>query len=194
MGARYARGYPEEAALRCRSGTEALKGNLPEKASISFRQALALNPLLWEAFEGLCSIGMCIGMCSLKQSYNVPSHMQGQYLRLTSCFLHGHNQLREVHLRASPPSKCPRLLVLDSSLLNPRMVGIPFVAGDQSLPCLRHFAWAHQALHAILCKSLSIHRSFVLPTHHQAAPLPTYHFVHPICHSFSRPDPPERRQ
>lgn len=57
MGARYARGYPEEAALRCRSGTEALKGNLPEKASISFRQALALNPLLWEAFEGLCSIG-----------------------------------------------------------------------------------------------------------------------------------------
>ena len=58
MGSRAAKAFPEEAALRCRSGTEALKGNLPEKASLSFRQALALNPMLWEAFEGLCTIGM----------------------------------------------------------------------------------------------------------------------------------------
>jgi anaphase-promoting complex subunit 3 len=36
----------------------ALKGSLPEKASLSFRQALALNPMLWEAFEGLCALGM----------------------------------------------------------------------------------------------------------------------------------------
>lgn len=35
----------------------ALKGNLPEKATVSFRQALAMNPLLWEAFEGLCALG-----------------------------------------------------------------------------------------------------------------------------------------
>ncbi|KAF7967653.1 hypothetical protein HWV62_33571 [Athelia sp. TMB] len=57
MGSRNAKAFPDEAALRCRSGTEALKGNIPEKAAISFRQALALNPLLWEAFDGLCSIG-----------------------------------------------------------------------------------------------------------------------------------------
>lgn len=57
MGSRNARGFPEEAALHCRSGTEALKGNLPERATLSFRQALALNPMLWEAFDGLCAIG-----------------------------------------------------------------------------------------------------------------------------------------
>ncbi|KAJ6546518.1 hypothetical protein DFH09DRAFT_1507211 [Mycena vulgaris] len=54
---RPARPFPDEAALRCRSGNMSLKGNLPEDASVSFRQALALNPLLWEAFEGLCAIG-----------------------------------------------------------------------------------------------------------------------------------------
>lgn len=57
MGPRTSRAFPEEAALRCRAGTMALKGNLPEKATASFRQALALNPLLWEAFEGLCALG-----------------------------------------------------------------------------------------------------------------------------------------
>jgi hypothetical protein len=57
MAMRSARPFPEEAALRCRSGTEALRGNLPEKASLSFRQALALDPMLWEAFEGLCAMG-----------------------------------------------------------------------------------------------------------------------------------------
>lgn len=57
MGPRTSRAFPEEAALRCRAGTMALKGNLPEKAAASFRQALALNPFLWEAFEGLCALG-----------------------------------------------------------------------------------------------------------------------------------------
>ncbi|KAJ8597890.1 TPR-like protein [Rhizopogon salebrosus TDB-379] len=51
------RAFAEEAAIRCRSGTMAMKGNLPEHATHSFRQALALNPMLWEAFEGLCSLG-----------------------------------------------------------------------------------------------------------------------------------------
>ncbi|TFK72166.1 TPR-like protein [Pluteus cervinus] len=51
--------YPDSAALHCRAGVEALKGNIPEKASSSFRRALALNPHLWEAFEGLCAIGSC---------------------------------------------------------------------------------------------------------------------------------------
>ncbi|KAF8061558.1 hypothetical protein FPV67DRAFT_1783469 [Lyophyllum atratum] len=54
---RTARPFPDEAALRCRSGSMALKGNLPEKASSSFRQALAINPQIWEAFEGLCALG-----------------------------------------------------------------------------------------------------------------------------------------
>ncbi|RDB23972.1 Protein bimA [Hypsizygus marmoreus] len=54
---RAAQPFPDEAALRCRSGNMALKGNLPEKASVSFRQALTLNPHLWEAFEGLCALG-----------------------------------------------------------------------------------------------------------------------------------------
>lgn len=49
--------FPEEAALRCRSGTTALKGNMPEKASRSFQDALTLNPYVWEAFEGLCALG-----------------------------------------------------------------------------------------------------------------------------------------
>lgn len=57
MGPRTSRAFPEEAATRCRSGTMAMKGNLPEEATRSFRQALALNPMLWEAFEGLCSLG-----------------------------------------------------------------------------------------------------------------------------------------
>ncbi|KAJ6630660.1 hypothetical protein B0H10DRAFT_2160078 [Mycena sp. CBHHK59/15] len=47
---RPARPFPDEAALRCRSGNMALKGNLPETP-------LVLNPLLWEAFEGLCATG-----------------------------------------------------------------------------------------------------------------------------------------
>lgn len=59
---RPARIFPDEAALRCRSGTMALKGNLSEMASLSFRQALALNPQLWEAFEGLCALGMSVVM------------------------------------------------------------------------------------------------------------------------------------
>lgn len=54
---RPAQTFPDEAALRCRSGTMALKGNLSEMASLSFRQALALNYQLWEAFEGLCALG-----------------------------------------------------------------------------------------------------------------------------------------
>jgi anaphase-promoting complex subunit 3 len=62
------RPVPEEAALQCRSGMMALKGNLPEQASLSFRQALALNPVLWEAFEGLCALGLSICHYSISAS------------------------------------------------------------------------------------------------------------------------------
>lgn len=40
----------------------ALKGNLPEMASRSFQDALASNPYIWEAFEGLCALGTQIGL------------------------------------------------------------------------------------------------------------------------------------
>ncbi|KAK0210591.1 hypothetical protein DFS33DRAFT_1294196 [Desarmillaria ectypa] len=57
-GPRTARQFPDDAALHCRAGTMALKGNLQDKAAISFQQALSLNPYIWEAFEGLCSLGV----------------------------------------------------------------------------------------------------------------------------------------
>ncbi|GBE82491.1 Anaphase-promoting complex subunit 3 [Sparassis crispa] len=57
MSSRTVVSFPEEAVLHCRSGNMALKGNLPENAAVSFHKALALNPMLWEAFEGLCMLG-----------------------------------------------------------------------------------------------------------------------------------------
>ncbi|KAI0253938.1 hypothetical protein BJV78DRAFT_1280665 [Lactifluus subvellereus] len=54
---RGARTFPEEAVLHCRSGLTALKGNLPDQARSSLLRALALNPMIWEAFEGLCGLG-----------------------------------------------------------------------------------------------------------------------------------------
>ncbi|KAF9069684.1 hypothetical protein BDP27DRAFT_1222171 [Rhodocollybia butyracea] len=54
---RTARQSPDPAAIQCRSGVMALKGNLHSIAAQSFREALALNPLIWEAFEGLCALG-----------------------------------------------------------------------------------------------------------------------------------------
>lgn len=54
---RTARNFPEEAVLHCRSGLTALKGNLPDQARGSLLRALSLNPMIWEAFEGLCSLG-----------------------------------------------------------------------------------------------------------------------------------------
>jgi anaphase-promoting complex subunit 3 len=49
-----------------------LKGNLPEDASVSFRQALALNPFLWEAFEGLCAIGARPSNCPRSCVFRFP--------------------------------------------------------------------------------------------------------------------------
>ena len=58
MNSRTAKAFPDEAILCCHAGTAALQGNLHESAAMSYRQALALNPMLWEAFEGLCAIGV----------------------------------------------------------------------------------------------------------------------------------------
>ncbi len=57
MGQRTASAFPDAATLCCQAGNSALKGNLHESAAMSYRQALALNPMIWEAFEGLCAIG-----------------------------------------------------------------------------------------------------------------------------------------
>jgi anaphase-promoting complex subunit 3 len=72
MAPRLSRPFPEEAALRCRSGMMALRGNFPEKASLSFRQALAINPLLWEAFEGLCALGLLSVFFCLTSNLLIP--------------------------------------------------------------------------------------------------------------------------
>lgn len=57
----------EKAALFCHSGLNAVKGNSPEIAAISFREALRMNPMLWEAFEGLCQLGVS----SISHTYHV---------------------------------------------------------------------------------------------------------------------------
>ncbi|KZV92867.1 TPR-like protein [Exidia glandulosa HHB12029] len=56
-GARETTRFPDEAILHLKAGEAAMKGNMPQQAVDSFRKALALNPLLWEAFEGLCTLG-----------------------------------------------------------------------------------------------------------------------------------------
>ncbi|KAG8914429.1 anaphase-promoting complex subunit cdc27 [Tulasnella sp. 408] len=53
------RASPDESVLLCKAGTLALKGNLHDQAVQYFQQALALNPFLWEAVEGLCRLGKC---------------------------------------------------------------------------------------------------------------------------------------
>jgi len=49
--------YSDEAVLHLKAGEASLKGNAKEQALESFRRALKLNPLLWEAFEGMCTLG-----------------------------------------------------------------------------------------------------------------------------------------
>ena len=56
-GMRSTQTFSEAGILHCRSGNMALKGNMPDKARTSFQAALSSDPMLWEAFEGLCSMG-----------------------------------------------------------------------------------------------------------------------------------------
>ncbi|KAL4251628.1 Tetratricopeptide-like helical domain superfamily protein [Abortiporus biennis] len=57
MGPRTSSAFPPQAALHCQAGMTAMKGHQPEEAASSFRQALKLDPMLWDAFEGLCALG-----------------------------------------------------------------------------------------------------------------------------------------
>lgn len=52
-----ARQFPDAAVLACRAGTMAMKGNLTREAIAHFNRALAINPFMWEAIEGLCQLG-----------------------------------------------------------------------------------------------------------------------------------------
>ncbi|KAJ3923641.1 hypothetical protein F5877DRAFT_31172 [Lentinula edodes] len=54
---RTARQSPDLAAVHCLSGAMALRGNRQTIAAQNFHQALTMNPLIWEAFEGLCALG-----------------------------------------------------------------------------------------------------------------------------------------
>ena len=74
--------FPEEAALRCRAGNMALKGNLPDKASRSYREALLSNPYLWEAFEGLCASGtFSILLARFYSISTISMSLQGLFLK-----------------------------------------------------------------------------------------------------------------
>ncbi|KAG8762160.1 anaphase-promoting complex subunit cdc27 [Ceratobasidium sp. 428] len=50
-------GSLEEATMHCQAGQYAMKGNLYDKAVASLKEAIRLNPYLWEAFEMLGSLG-----------------------------------------------------------------------------------------------------------------------------------------
>ncbi|CCO28073.1 anaphase-promoting complex subunit 3 [Rhizoctonia solani AG-1 IB] len=43
--------------MHCQAGQYAMKGNLYDKAIVSLKEALRLNPYLWEAFEMLGALG-----------------------------------------------------------------------------------------------------------------------------------------
>lgn len=49
---------PADAVLHARAGMNALRGNMPDQARVELLTALRLHPYLWEAFEGLCALGI----------------------------------------------------------------------------------------------------------------------------------------
>ncbi|CAL1704161.1 unnamed protein product [Somion occarium] len=51
------RTFPEHAALHCHAAASAAKGNQLDSAAKSYGEALKLDPMVWEAFEGLCALG-----------------------------------------------------------------------------------------------------------------------------------------
>jgi len=88
---RMARTFPEEAVLHCRSGLTALRGNLPDQARGSLLRALALNPMTWEAFEGLCTLGKSTSDLAPRLLI-VRFASQGLYQKSRNCSPHGLRQ------------------------------------------------------------------------------------------------------
>lgn len=118
---RLARPFPDEAAIRCRSGTVALKGKLSEQASISFRHALSLNPMLWEAFEGLCALGMSDSFTVCKSVLPTTLTRQIRYPKLIPYSLLDLRPSNERHPRSLHQNQFQSPLVLDSLHLIPGM-------------------------------------------------------------------------
>jgi hypothetical protein len=86
---RMARTFPEEAVLHCRSVLTALSGNLPDQASGSLLRALALNPMIWEAFEGLCTLGESARRILRPALLIVRFASQDPYQKSRNCSLRG---------------------------------------------------------------------------------------------------------
>lgn len=147
---RAAQPFPDEAALRCRSGNMALKGNLPEKASLSYRQALSLNPQLWEAFEGLCALGALAFLVDLVEITNVTQ--QDRYLKSMRYSLLDPHLSREYHQKISRRSLYQSQRVLDSSHQTLDMPVISFAPGSPIWDRPNPSEWARpKAVLVILC-------------------------------------------
>lgn len=52
-----AQDIPDIAIMQCKAGLLAAKASLKSEAADYFTSALTLEPLLWEAWLGLCSLG-----------------------------------------------------------------------------------------------------------------------------------------
>lgn len=147
---RAAQPFPDEAALRCRSGNMALKGNLPEKASLSYRQALSLNPQLWEAFEGLCALGVLAFLANLVQITNITQ--QDRYLKSMRYSLPDPHLSKEYRQKISRRNLYQSQRVLDSSHQILAMPVISFAPGSPTWDHPNPSEWARpKAVLAILC-------------------------------------------
>lgn len=134
--------------MRCRSGTTALKGNLPEKASSSFQDALALNPYLWEAFEGLCALGK--SYVTFKMSFRSSYRPQALFLKLMRSFPLGPTPLNEHHQKIFRQRQYRWPLVRDFLRLIQAAEAISFVHGNQIYLNHSRFEWFR--VHETQCK------------------------------------------
>ncbi|KAG8759045.1 anaphase-promoting complex subunit cdc27 [Serendipita sp. 396] len=65
---------PEPAILYCKAGLTAAKASQRQEAIDNFYHALKLEPLLWDAWQGLCTLGATV---DVEEALEVPSHLQG---------------------------------------------------------------------------------------------------------------------
>jgi hypothetical protein len=135
------RTFPKEAVLHCRSGLTGLRGNLPDQARGSLLRALSLNPMIWEAFEGLCNLGETVHRILAPALVHVHFALQDPYQRSKNYSLHALRQLsalpqmnstrrpRQHTLHALPP---PEWVSSHPTMATPETC-----SGDQSrsMPC-----------------------------------------------------------
>lgn len=108
LGQRTTRAFPEEAALHCQSGLNAMKGKLPDHARRSFRLALALNPMLWDAFLGLCSLGEYLSLLTTRLTIMASTTITGSVPEVEELFPSRPPPIRRAQSDESlPPPKQP---------------------------------------------------------------------------------------